>query len=261
MEPPVTSSAPPTSGYSPTWPRAPRSLAMGRGVEWWSEGWRVFTAAPLIWIGVIVVLAIAMLVLQIVPLIGQLAQLVLWPVFLGGLVLGCLALARGQRLEFMHLFAGFRDGPVGALVILGLIAVAFGFALALVVGVFAFGAVGMTGLEVLMRGDAAAMQRAIAGAGVGALIALPIVILGSLLFMMAWWFATPLVSLNRAQPMDALKASFDASWKNIGALIVFVLIYLVLAIVATIPFGLGWLVLGPVAIGANFASWREVFGD
>jgi uncharacterized membrane protein len=81
------------------------------------------------------------------------------------------------------------------------------------------------------------------------------------MFLMAWWFASPLVALDGAAPLDSLRASFVASWKNPGALTIFGLIYLVLALVASIPFGLGWLVLGPVAIGANYASWREVFGE
>ena len=31
-------------------PRAPRRLAAGQGVSFWSEAWRIFCAAPLIWI-------------------------------------------------------------------------------------------------------------------------------------------------------------------------------------------------------------------
>ena len=58
-----------------------------------------------------------------------------------------------------------------------------------------------------------------------------------------------------------MKASFGASMRNFGAIIVALLIFLVLAVLASIPFGLGWLVLGPVAIGTYYASWREVFGE
>ena len=90
---------------------------------------------------------------------------------------------------------------------------------------------------------------------------IPGALLAFALFLMAWWFAVPLVALNGAKPLDALKASFAASWANVGALLVYGLIFLVLAILASIPMGLGWLVLAPVATGASFASWREVFGD
>lgn len=258
---PSPSPAPPAAP-APGWPRAPRALSAGRGVEWWMEGWRIFVAAPLVWVGMIVALALVMLLLNFVPLLGQLAQAVLWPVFLGGLFLGCYGMARGRSLSFQYLVAGFKDGRAGGLVILGLVALAAGFLAVLVLGMFVFGAVGVSGLTGMMRGDpTAAMSTAIAGAGVAALIAAPLVIVASILFLMAWWFATPLVVLNRAPAFEALTASFDAAWKNLGALVVFVLIYFVLAILASIPFGLGWLVLGPVAVGANFASWREVFGE
>jgi uncharacterized membrane protein len=36
-------------------------------------------------------------------------------------------------------------------------------------------------------------------------------------------------------------------------------IYIVASIVASIPFGLGWLVLVPVSLLAAFVSYREVF--
>jgi uncharacterized membrane protein len=43
-------------------------------------------------------------------------------------------------------------------------------------------------------------------------------------------------------------------------LLVFGLVYLVLAVAAVIPLGLGFLVLGPVTVCAVYASYREIFG-
>jgi len=37
------------------------------------------------------------------------------------------------------------------------------------------------------------------------------------------------------------------------------LVGLVLGIVASIPFGLGWLVLGPVAIASVYVGYRDIF--
>jgi uncharacterized membrane protein len=260
--PTAAAPAPRTPPETPAWPRAPRALAAGRGLEWWTEGWRVFTAAPLVWIGMLIALVVMMAVLHVVPVLGNLAQIVLWPVIAGGLFLGCHALARGRPLEFSHLFAGFNEGRAGGLMILGLVSMAVTLAFAMLIMLFIFGAGGMSVLAAVMHGDAStALAGAIAGISMAALVVTPVVIVLATLFLMAWWFAAPLVAINRAPPFDALKASFDASWKNIGALTVFGLVYLVLAIVASIPFGLGWLVLGPVAIGANYASWREVYGD
>ena len=257
-----TSTPPVRTSAAPGWPRTPRQLAAGRGAAWWSEGWRVFTAAPLLWVGMVVVLFVIAIVLNFVPLVGALVQGVLWPVFFGGLLLGCHALVQGRPLEFAHLFAGFGEGRTVPLVIVGVIALIASLVLAAVVGMLVFGAAGMSGMAGLVSGDPdVAMGSAMAGLGAAAIFAVPIAIVGWVLFMMAWWFAPALVALNRADAIEAIKASFAASWKNIGALVVFLLILLGLAIVASIPFGLGWLVLAPVATGAMFASWREVFGE
>ena len=50
-----------------------------------------------------------------------------------------------------------------------------------------------------------------------------------------------------------------ASLRSLPAMAVYGLIFIGLAIVASIPFGLGWLVLGPVMAGSWYASWRETF--
>jgi hypothetical protein len=264
--PPAPSVFPPPSAPAaaamPGWPRAPRSLNAGRGAAWWAEGWRIFTASPALWIGIIVVMVLIAIALNFIPILGNIAQALLWPVFIGGVLLGCHALAVGRPLEFPHLFAGFQEGRAGPLLILGLIAFVVSLAFALAIMMLVFGAMGFSGMAALMTGDpTAAMGGALAGMGIAALFAVPIALIGYGLFLMAWWFAPALVTLNRADAFAALKASFDASWKNLGALTVFGLIFIGLAIVASIPFGLGWLVLLPVMFGGLYASWREVFGE
>lgn len=257
MQPPAARPAP-----SPTWPRAPRSLDAGRGAAWWGEGWRIFAAAPLLWVGITAVLVILMIVLGFVPFLGNIAQVLLWPVLFGGLLLGCHAMAQGRPLEFGHFVAGFQNGRLGPLLILGAIAFAVGAVIAIVIMMMVFGAMGFTGMAGLLTGDPATIVgSSLAGMGLGALVAVPIAVLVYGLFLLAYWFAPALVVLNRAEPIAAMKASWDASWKNVGALVVCGLIFIGLAIVASIPFGLGWLVLWPVAVGAGYASWREVFGE
>jgi len=60
-------------------------------------------------------------------------------------------------------------------------------------------------------------------------------------------------------PVDALKASITASLKNIMPFLVYGLIYIVAAIVASIPFGLGWVVLVPVLLLTAYVSYKDVF--
>ena len=78
--------------------------------------------------------------------------------------------------------------------------------------------------------------------------------------MMAYWFAPALVMLRNDEPVAAMKASFVACLANVVPMLVYSLIGLVLAIVATIPFGLGWFVLGPVFAASVYASYKDIFG-
>ena len=77
--------------------------------------------------------------------------------------------------------------------------------------------------------------------------------------VMAIWFAPALVFFNNMQPVEALKASFEACMKNVLAFLVYGLIVLVLAFFAALPVGLGFLVLIPVLAGSVYAAYRDVF--
>jgi uncharacterized membrane protein len=58
---------------------------------------------------------------------------------------------------------------------------------------------------------------------------------------------------------QAMKASFVACLKNIVPFLVYGVLTFLLAILASIPFGLGWLVLGPVLAGSLYAGYRDIF--
>jgi len=91
------------------------------------------------------------------------------------------------------------------------------------------------------------------------LFVLPLAFVAMALVAMAYWFAPLLVVLNGEEPIAALKKSFRACWQNLGAVTIYGLILIGLAIVAAIPLGLGFLVLVPVMAGSWYASWREMF--
>jgi uncharacterized membrane protein len=58
-----------------------------------------------------------------------------------------------------------------------------------------------------------------------------------------------------------MKLSFNASFVNMLPITVYSLIGLVFAIIASIPLGLGWLVLFPVLATSVYASYKDIFGD
>lgn len=233
----------------------------GRGWGWIVEGWRLFAKAPGIWIVIFLIyLAISMVSLS-VPEVGALIHALLSPILVGGMLYGVAALERGDNLEVAHLFRGFRDQDrMGPLVLLGLLGVA-GYVLIVLV-VVAFVGSGLVmgaaidGSGVLVPPEA--MAGLFAGAG---LVALLIIVAISFLIAMALFYGTPLVMLAGQDAWPAAQDSVVACWVNVLPLLVFGLVYLVLAVLATIPLGLGWLVLLPVTVCATYASYREVFGE
>ena len=234
----------------------------GAGAQWWSESWRVFSAAPLPWLGISVVFILLSVALVKIPVVGGLIDTVVTPVFAGGVMLGCDALARGRPLSIAHLFEGFQGPRFAPLLTLGLLWLAVLFAIAVVMVATTFLTLGASGLAALMNAsDPYAIDySALLSAGAAIFIVGLVAVVVALLVAMAYWFAPALIVLNDEAPLVALRKSFAASWENFGAFLIYGLIYIGLAIVASIPLGLGWLVLGPMLVGSCYAGWRTIFG-
>jgi uncharacterized membrane protein len=76
---------------------------------------------------------------------------------------------------------------------------------------------------------------------------------------MLFWFAPALVVLNQIAPVDALKQSWSACLKNVMPFLIYGVILLVPAIIATLPVALGWLVLGPAVVASMYTSYRDIY--
>jgi uncharacterized membrane protein len=232
----------------------------GRGTAWWSEGWRLFTAAPGVWIAITVIFVVLMVMITFIPVLGTLATTLLTPVFAGGVLVGCRALDRGGQLTIQHLFASFSD-KLGPLIVVGVLYLVGTCIIAVLVFAVLLGSVGMAGLGVLAGGDPLeAGFGMLAGLGVGAMLALLIAALVGLPLMMAYWYAPALVVFRNDEPLAAMKASFHACIVNVMPMLVYSLVGLVFAIVASIPFLLGWFVLAPVFAASVYASYKDIFG-
>ena len=233
-----------------------RGTPPGAGWDWVVRGWQLFVAAPLMWILAVVVLFVFAIVLNFIPLVGQLAFQLLQPVFAGGLVIACRSLERGGEFEFEHLFAGFsrRFGPlmiVGLIFMLGWIAIMVVFLLI----------AGFSLLGVFLSGDPELAASAIAASAMtmilGTLVALALMIP----LLAAYWFAPALVAMHDMKPVEAMKASFFACFRNFLALLVYGIVMTVALVLALIPFGLGMLVWIPVAVASTYVAYRQVFTE
>ncbi|HEY4375123.1 MAG TPA: BPSS1780 family membrane protein [Burkholderiales bacterium] len=231
-----------------------RSVDSGRGAAWISEGFQMFMKAPGMWIVVVLVYMVMAFVVSLIPFLGSIAMALLGPVFGAGMLLGCQALDRGEPLEIGHLFAGFKEN-VGQLVLVGLLAFVAIFVVAMVAGVI-MGIMGGAGLFAMMAGGhTAAGGLAFVGVAIAGLVFLALMVPVS----MAAWYAPALVVFHQQDAIAALKQSFAGCMKNIVPFLIWGVIAFVLSIVAAIPFGLGFLVLGPVLLGSLYYSYREIF--
>ncbi|MCL4697426.1 MAG: hypothetical protein KJ023_10325 [Burkholderiaceae bacterium] len=230
-----------------------RTVDAGRGVAWWSEAWALFMKAAGLWIVLAIVLIIIFVVLSFIPILGGLALALVLPVFVGSWMLAARKVEQGGTLEVGDLFSCFQGERLTPLLILGALVLAAGIVIGIVVGALGMGAV-FGGVASGMAGSGGGLM---ASLGAGMLALLAGLVLG-LLLTMATWFAPALVVFDA--PVDAVKASFAASLKNIGAFIVWSLLYLVAAFVASIPFGLGWIVLAPLVLLTAYIAYKDIFG-
>ena len=235
-----------------------RRVNAGRGLSWIGDAWRMFKDAPGSWVACFLIFMLIMFVLAIIPLLGNIAGALLSPLLIGGLMIGCRELERNEELTVAHLFAGFKEKS-GPLFILGLLE----FGLSLVVMLVAAGiillTVGAMFMGVLMGQPLDPGVTLTPGFWLGVLVVLAVILALFIPVTMAVWFAPALVALDGVEPLTALKWSFFACLKNIGSFLVYGLVILVLAIVASIPLGLGWLLLGPVVIASVYTAYRDIF--
>ena len=232
-----------------------RGVPAGHGWRWIPDSWAFMAGQRGTFIGIFVLLVLLQIAANLVPLIGPIAVSLFSPVLIGGFVLGCDAVRRGQSLEVGHLFAAFQR-HVGKLVILGALSIAFGIVAAIVMILI----VGASVLP-LMAGGAQPNPDEVMSMAMPLLLAVLVILALSIPWSMALLFATPLIVLNDFDVGAALKTSFGACLKNLLPFLVWGVAMFVLAIVASIPLFLGWLLLGPVMMASLYLAYRDVFYD
>jgi uncharacterized membrane protein len=262
-------------------PVAPyRRVPASHGASWWVQGWRSFLRAPWAWAGLSLALVVCSVILHKLPMGGALAQWLSMPVFTLGAVFASVlrrrwARARSITPEGLAAEAD-NEGAFGEssrqwssrlgtlllaslLVLLAIVAVllVLGLALSLLFGV---GLMHMEAIGHMMEASPGAVMAGI-GMGAGTMVLGALLVLAALLACsVAFWFVGTLVALGGLGAWDAIRLSARAAFANLGALVVFTLLLIPLGIAATLPVGLGWLVLLPMISGASYASYDDVFG-
>jgi len=232
----------------------PKHLAAGHGWQWIKQGYAMFMKAPLLWIVLLLICLIAAIALSSVPVVGEPLASLLMPVVLAGLMAGCRDLLGGEELELAHLFRGFQQHTTHLVTLGGISLVSqfLIFGLMMLVG-------GAELVNILMSGqpdvDPEVILQAASGAGFALLLG---IILFSIL-VMAMQFAPLLVFFDGVTPLTAMKLSLRAFFNNIGAMLVYGITFMLLAILASLPMMIGWLILLPLVFTSLYASFSEIF--
>lgn len=230
-----------------------KTVDISRGIVWFSGGWRIFMKNPGLWIVLGIIMLAITVVLSIIPILGILALALVTPVLVAGLLYGAREADAGRTLDVLHLFQGFRDKEkltpllsLGGLALAGLLA---GFALAFLLA-------GGSMVTMMLSGERPQMA---AGAMGGFILAGLVILAVELLVATAIAYAIPLVMFHGTPAGVAMRSSFNASLRNFLPLLVFSVVYLFAAVVATLPLMLGWLVLLPASAGMLYLSYKDLY--
>jgi hypothetical protein len=241
-----------------------------RGARWLAEGWRLFRAAPLAWLGLSCAYLLGTNLLALVPLVGIVAALGLVPPLTVGMMAAARATSAGGRPALGMLFEGLRTQTRTQLA-LGAVYVAC----SMMIFAATLAADGSGALRELLSGRGSAqtdMQAVAFPLAVLALLYLPV--------MMLFWFSPPLAAWHATGAARALFFSFIACLMNWRAFIGYGIATLVMMVVVPGVALLGMrLLLGgelgvsamslvlpllilvvPALFASFYASYRDVFG-
>lgn len=230
-----------------------KNVNAGQGASWFSCGWNLFKKDFGTWFIMFLIFIAIAIVLSLIPFIGSLALSVITPVLIAGFMYSANKMEQGDSIETGDLFQGFKDKErMNKLLILG----GLSLLASILLMVIMFALVG--GSAVMNTSESGAVDpQAMMSAGMG--ISMLLILLVALFVSMGFFYATPLVMLDNIAPIESVKISFSACLNNILPLLVFGIVYFLLAIVAAIPIFLGFLILIPVSILAVYCSYKSIF--
>ncbi len=232
------------------------------GLKWLLQGFVLLRRNFFIWVLFVLMLWGMVFVASRVPFAGLLLAL-FTPVFLGGLMIGCRALEKGEELEIAHFFAGFHNNTLNLITLGGF------YLIGNVVIALLMYSIGGEAIKQIVAGQAQNIDPEILMQALGpALAALLFGMALSVPLTMAMWFSPLLVVFRNEKPVSALRSSFQACLKNMLPFLVYGLIVLVPLVLFMAPFDLanmernpGLWVVALLVLPSIYTSYRDLFRD
>lgn len=187
------------------------------------------------WAAIMFVYFAISLLLNALPRIGAIAEWLLSPVLLGGIMLGCDAARRGEPMRVSHLFDGFRSPQFVPLLRVALWNLALGCIGVVVAVVVIAAGIGVSGVtDIASHADDPVRTWEALGVTYLLLILLGLVFVAVL--AMANWFAPALIVMNGMTALAAMKTSLRASLRNWVPFLVYGLVAITILIAAGATF-------------------------
>lgn len=240
---------------------------MTRGWAWLREGLQLWRRNPALLTFATFGYLLSVIIISLVPLLGQLAASLLMPALSVGVLNACRAVDAGRKAGPDVLFSGFKSN-LQALVVVGGLYLAATLVVLLLVMLVDDGS-----LAAVMRGEDIDAQAA-AGASLGTTLLFGLVL--STPVMMAYWFAPALAAWWKIPAPKAMFFSFYACLRNWRAFLAYaialalfgaVLPGVVVGVLGLLSPTLGSLValplpliILPIVFASFYTATRDVFG-
>lgn len=224
-------------------------VAASRGVAWLGEAFALYRQAPMAWIGLCIGWLAIWFGLLLVPFLGPVLANLLQPVFFGSFAIAAYKQAAGERIGIHELFSGFRRNA-RALVNIGLLLM-----LAQLAAVFLMKAMGLPTWPADRDFNLVEYAEMLRGARWTLLAGFALMGLAS----GALWYAPQLIVFHGMPTSHAIRWSVYAALSNLGAMLLYGFLLVVLLMVAWVPLGLGMLVMLPVMVISTYTGYRDVF--
>lgn len=229
-----------------------RDVPADHGWLWIKQGFGLFRKAPMMWWVVLGLWFLAYLLLRgFLGMYGEIAFALAYPALSAGLMLGCRMLEEGEKPELAHVVEGFRKN-LQQLLLLGLFTLLAGLVIGWLVSlVFPPDPENMKLLETPGADLRPVLPWLLQTMLVQFVVSLPI--------LMAMWFAPALLVFQDMSAAHAVRWSLYACIANIGAFMVYAVACMGLFLLASLPLGLGLIVLIPVLVASTYSSYRDIF--
>ncbi len=262
----------------------------GAGAEWLLGGFALLRKQPLalglvgLVFGIVSLLPLLVVSVPLLSMLAQLVLVVLTPIMFGGMVYAAREVDQGRDASPGQLLQGVREGKAMALVaqllpqfLAGLVVIVL---LVVMVGPATLQNM-MTAVEQSQGGQAAdpAMFESFP-LGAFALWMLAALVVGVLAYTVTFLFPAQ-VMFEGTRPLEAMKRSFRACTGNLGAFLVFIVLFMLVAVGIALGAQIVGMIIGiaagqvvasivgqllmmavlmPVLMGATYFAWRQLIG-